>query len=190
MDYQNMINANRYLAKFNEILYTMANEVKITHTTSNITIDFIRCIIPNYMAAIYMCENLIEYTNYRPLMMQANNIIRIQKNEIEYMKEIAKTTIPYMNTQRDVNNYFKKYFKITNEMVNKMYNSSRTPDINMDFIYEMMPYHEGTIKICQNVLKHQIDPRLRILVNNIIIQQNNNIRILKEIENNLNKKYP
>lgn len=190
MDYQNMINANRYLAKFNEILYNMARKMKVTHTTNNITIDFIRCMIPHHMAAVYMCENLLQYTNYSPLIIQANNIIRVQKNGIKQMEEIAKTTMSYMNRERDVNNYFKRYFKITDEMINKMYNSTRTPDINIDFISEMIPHHEGAIKMCQNVLKYQIDPRLRIIANNIIIEQSEGVRILKEIQNNINKKYP
>lgn len=189
MDYQSMINANRYLAKYNEILYNMAREMRVSHTTSNITIDFIRCIIPCYMTSIYICENFLEYTNYRPLQIQANNIIRINKNELKQMEEIGKTTIPYINKERDVNNYFKRYFKITDEMISQMYNSTRTHDINLDFIYEMIPNNEGAIKMCNNVLKFQIDPRLRVLANNIIIESNENIRILKEIENNI-KKYP
>lgn len=188
MNYQNMINANRYLSKFNEILYNMAGKMQVTHTTNNITIDFIRCMIPHHMAAIYMCENLLQYTNYSPLVTQANNIIEVQKNGVKQMEEIAKTTMPYINKEKAVNNYFKKYFRIINEMINKMYNSTRTPDINIDFISEMIPHHEGAIKMCQNVLKYQIDPRLRILANNIIINQSEGIRILKQIQTSLIKK--
>lgn len=190
MDYQNMINANRYLSKFNEILYNMAREMKVSYTTSNITVDFIKCMIPNCMATISICENFLEYINYIPLKNLADNIISMQKNEVKQMEEIGKTTIPYINKQRDVDNYFKKYFKITDEMINGMYNSIRTPDIILDFIYEMIPNNEGVVKLCKNLLRFEIDPRIRILANNIIVQENECIRILKEIENNVNKKYP
>lgn len=185
-----MINANRYLAKFNEILYNMAREMKVSYTTSNITIDFIKCMIPHHIATISMCENFLEYINYGPFQYTINNIINIQKNEIKQMEEIGKTTIAYINKQREVDNYFKRYFKITDEMINQMYNSNRTPDIIMDFIYEMIPNFEGTAKMCKNLLRFEIDPRLRILANNIIVQGNECIRIFREIENNINKKYP
>lgn len=190
MDYQSMINANRYLAKFNEILYNMAREMKVSYTTSNITIDFIKCMIPSLMTSIHMCENLLEYTNYKPIQNIANNIIYNKKYEIKQMEDVMKTTIPYINKERDVNNYFKRYFKINDEMINNMYNSTRTPNIIIDFIYEMIPYSEGMVKLCKNLLRFEIDPRLKILANNIIIEQTECIRVLKEVENNVNLKYP
>ena len=187
MNYQNEIDANYYLARFNEILYNMSKEMLIMDTTNNITIDFIRCMIPHHMAAIYMCENLLKYSNYNSLINIANNIINIQKYEVKQMNEIAKTTMPYINLERDVNNYFKKYFKITQNMINEMRNSKRVIDINLDFIYEMIPHHEGAIKLCQNLLKYQIDPRLRILANNIIIQQTEGVKMLRQLQNSINK---
>lgn len=190
MNYQNEIDANYYLARFNEILYNMQREMLVTNTTENITIDFIRCMIPHHMAAIYMCQNLLKYTTYTPLINIANNIIKVQENEVNQMKEIAKTTIYYINNKRDVDNYFKRYFKITQNMINEMRNSLKSVNINLDFTYEMIPHHEGAIKMCQNVLRYQIDPRLRMLANAIIIQQSEGVRILKQIQDNLNKKYP
>ncbi|MBP3635637.1 MAG: DUF305 domain-containing protein [Bacilli bacterium] len=190
MNYQNEIDANYYLARFNEILYNMQREMLITNTTENITIDFIRCMIPHHMAAIYMCQNLLRYSNYTPLVNMANNIIKVQENEVNQMKEIAKTTIYYINNKRDVDNYFKRYFKITQNMINEMRNSIKTTDINLDFTYEMIPHHEGAIKMCQNVLRYQIDPRLRMLANIIIKEQSEGVRMLKEIQYNITKKYP
>lgn len=187
MNYQNEINTNYYLARFNEILYNMSNEMMIKDTTNNITIDFIRCMIPHHMAAIYMCENLLNYTNYYPLINIADNIVKVQKYEVEYMNEIAKTTMPYMNFQKDVDSYFKKYFKIVQNMINEMRNSKTTININLDFINEMIPHHEGAIKMCQNVLKYPIDVRLRMLANNIIIQQTEGIKMLKQVQSNINK---
>ena len=188
MNYQNEIDVNYYLARFNEILYNMSNQMLIMQTTNNITIDFIRCMIPHHMAAIYMCENLLRYTNYFPLVNVANNIIEVQKNEVKIMQQISQTTILYINPVRSVNNYFKKYFKITQNMINQMKNSKVVTNINLDFIYEMIPHHEGAIKMCQNVLKYQIDSRLRMLANTIISQQTENIRVLRNIEYNLSRK--
>lgn len=75
-------------------------------------------------------------------------------------------------------------------MINEMRNSIKTTDINLDFTYETIPHHEGAIKMCQNVLRYQIDPRLRMLANTIINEQSKGIKLLKEIQYNITKKYP
>ena len=187
MNYQNEIDANYYLARFNEILHYMSRDMLVTETTNNITIDFIRCMIPHHLAAIYMCDNLLNYTNYAPLANVASNMIKIEENEIKQMQEIAETAMPYINLKKEVDNYFKKYFKITQNMINEMRNSKTTVDINLDFTYEMIPHHEGAIKMCQNLLKYPIDTRLGMLANNIIMQKSEGIKMLKTIQRNLNK---
>lgn len=185
MNYQNQIDANYYFARYNEILFNIERDMLVTETTNNITIDFIRCMIPYNMAGIYMCENLLKYTNNMVFKNLSNNIIELKKREIDYMKEVFGSIMPYINSEKEVNNYFKKYFKITNNMINDMQNSERMVNINLSFIYEMIPYFEGGIKISQNVLKQNIDPRIRNLSNNIIMQGNNIINMLKQIEYNI-----
>ncbi len=187
MDYQNQVNLSYYLARFNEILINMEREMLITETTDNITIDFIRCMIPHHQAAIYMCENLLMYTHYEPLINISNNIMTIQKNQIKIMYSIMKESQYYISSQREIKSYFKKYFKIVNTMINNMKNSQKTYNINIDFIYEMIPHHEGAIKMCENVLKYYIDPRLRQLANTILVYQQNSIAMLKQVLNNIKR---
>ena len=98
-----------YLKKFDEILNNMSNQMLSQTITNSITLDFIRCMIPHHQAAIYMCENLLKYTHYKPLQDIAHGIIKMQTRGIEQMREIASTTSGRYNTRREVNWYIRRY---------------------------------------------------------------------------------
>lgn len=185
MEYQMRIRVNQYLHRFDEILCQMADRMLSAKTTCNITLDFINCMIPHHEAAIYMCENLLKYTNYPPLQEIAKNIITTQTRGIEQMKEISRTTPCIYNARRDVNCYMKKYLSITKEMICKMKNSPRCMNINLNFVNEMIPHHEGAIEMCNNLLKYCIDSRLRNVAENIIEEQSEGVRQLEEIRQRL-----
>ena len=177
--------ARNYLTRFDEILNQMADEMLSQNVVNNITIDFIRCMIPHHQAAIYMCENLLKYTRYEPLIKIANNIIQMQTRGIEQMKEIEKTTYGFNNMPKEVNSYIEKYLSITNNMIEKMKNSPRCVNINLNFVNEMIPHHQGAIDMCENLLQYYIDPRLKQVANSIIREQSEGINQLKNVQNAL-----
>lgn len=184
---QRMLMSKKYLSRFDEILCEMANKMLSPQITNNITINFIECMIPHHQAAIYMCENLLQFTYYQPLQEIAKNIIKMQTTGIEQMKEIARTTSGFSNSQRNVDCYMTKYFSITENMINRMKNSPRCIDINLNFVNEMIPHHEGAIAMCENLLQYSIDPRLRRVADSIIKEQSEGVRQLKEIQKTLCK---
>lgn len=183
-DFQDISN---YLARFDEILCEMARKMLSQPTTNSNTVNFINCMIPHHQAAIYMCENLLKYTNYPPLIKIANNIIKTQEEGIEQMKQILETTQGYINSKQDVCSYMNNYLKITKNMITRMKNSPRCQNINLNFINEMIPHHEGAISMCNNLLKYCIDHRLKLLAQNIIAEQSRGVEQLKEIKRNLCK---
>lgn len=176
-----IMRAKRYLIRFDEILNQMADKMISQEVTNSITINFIRCMIPHHQAAIEMSENLLQYTRYQPLQEIANNIIKRQTEGIEQMTEIA-TTSSYLNTPKDINNYIAKYLEITKEMIEKMKNSSRCVNINLNFVNEMIPHHEGAIYMCKNLLLYRIDPRLRNVADSIIKEQSEGVKKLKQVQ--------
>lgn len=175
----------KYLNRFDEILCQMKDKMLSTYITNNITINFIETMIPHHQAAIYMCENLLKYTEYDPLINIARNIIVTQTKGIEQMKEISMSTYGYLNSKCDVKHYEKSYFCITKNMICKMKESLRSNNINLNFVSEMIPHHEGAILMCENLLKYCIDPRLKIVAENIIEEQTNGVKDLKQIRKDL-----
>lgn len=178
-------NARMYLERFDQILCTMACKMLSKCLTNSITLDFIECMIPHHQAAIYMCENLLKYTSYRPLEDIAHNIIKTQEEGIKKMREIAATTASLNNTYCDVNMYFSKYRSITENMVSKMRFAPRCNNINLNFTNEMIPHHEGAIEMCDNLLQYPIDYRLENVAKSIISEQSKGVQDLKRIRDNL-----
>ena len=185
MKYEIAIRAKKYLFRFDEILNQMADKMLSQKVTGSITIDFITCMIPHHQAAIYMSENLLSYTRYEPLRKIADGIIQMQTRGIEQMKEIASTTYGFLNYPKDVNNYIMKYLEITKNMIERMKNSPRCININLNFVGEMIPHHEGAIYMCENLLQYKIDPRLKQVADTIIKEQSQGVKELKEIQRNL-----
>ncbi len=188
MNCDKIAQCKKYLVKFNEILCNMSNEMLSQEVTNSITIDFIRCMIPHHQAAIYMCENLLKYTNYPPLQEIAHDIIIMQTRGIEQMREILRSTCGYTNSKEDICCYINDYLTITRNMIYRMKNSPRCANINLDFVGEMIPHHEGAIEMCNNLLRYCIDPRLKIVAENIIKEQSNGVRELKEIQRKICRK--
>ena len=185
MNYNNMLIAKEYLSRFDQILDEMASNMTSQQFINNITIDFIRCMIPHHQAAIYMCENLLKYINYKPLEKIAKDIIVMQTKGIDQMKEIERTAIRFNNYPINVEHYKSEYYNIVNNMISKMKNSSRCLNINLNFANEMIPHHKGAVLMCENLLKYRIDPRLTVVAKNIIKEQSNGIVELEKVRNNL-----
>lgn len=179
------IGVRKYLQRFDEILKNMSDEMLSQNVTRSITVNFIKCMIPHHEAEIYMCQNLLKYTTYKPLQEIANNIIEVQTKGIEQMKRILMTTRGYINSNNNVNSYMKEYLEITKNMIENMKNSPRYNNININFINEMIPHHEGAIEMCNNLLKYWIDPRLKKVAEDIIKEQSKGVTELKEIRKKL-----
>lgn len=176
-----MSDLQKYLCRFDEILNQMENKMLCRSNVSDITLDFCECMIPHHQAAIYMCENLLKYTECEPLKKIACDIIETQTQGIKEMQEIAKTTCGFVNSQRDVNCYVSQYLSITRNMICRMRNSPQCQNINLSFIGEMIPHHEGAICMCQNLLQYCIDPRLEKIAKSIIKEQSEGVQHLKQV---------
>ncbi len=177
-----------YLTKFYNILGNMSYRMISVEMINNITINFIRTMIPHHQAAIYMCQNLLNYTNNQKLITIAQNIISMQQRGINQMKEILETTPEYISNTNQINDYLDKYYRILNRMTVRMRKSLQSPNIDLDFISEMIPHHEGAIEMCQNLLEYPIDKRLEKVAQNIIDEQSKGVEELKQVRSNLQSK--
>lgn len=185
MNYRRMENVRQYLCRFDQILGTMEEKMLSAKPCNNITKYFIECMIPHHRAAIDMSENLLKYTTYQQLQQISHNIIETQERGIEQMKEIDRTTRGFMSTPREIENYTQKYLEITKNMICKMKNSPRCYSINLNFVEEMIPHHEGAICMCENLLQYRIDPKLRMIADAIIKEQSQGVKKLEGVRKNL-----
>lgn len=185
MNYQRMTKVRQYLGRFDQILDTMEEKMLSEKSYNNITKYFIECMLPHHQAAICMCENLLKYTNYQPLQQVAHKIIQKQQREMEQMQAIGKTTRVFSNLPREIQSYTEKYLEITKNMICQMKNSPRGMYINLNFIEEMIPHHQGAICMCENLLLYRIDTRLKTVAESMIREQREGIKQLEQMRRNL-----
>lgn len=90
MSYYQTSDTRKYLYAFYQILNTMEDKMLNAPVTDNITINFIRAMIPHHQAAIYMCENLLRFTDYKALEEIARDIISEQNDGVKELENIRR----------------------------------------------------------------------------------------------------
>lgn len=66
-------------------------------------------------------------------------------------------------------------------MFTQMKNACSANNINADFIREMIPHHEGAIRMSQNVLLYDICPELIPILDSIIKSQKKGVCEMKKL---------
>lgn len=175
-----------YLAEYSRILNNMINEMTSAELTDSISHNFIVQMIPHHRAAIEMSENVLKYTDNTELMEIANNIITEQTESINNMQNILNSCEYVKNTTCEVRMYQRNVSRITGIMFSAMSNAFSDNCVNCNFIREMIPHHEGAVRMSENALRFAICPELRPILNAIITSQRQGIRRMRSLSNRLN----
>lgn len=171
-------NAGPYLIKYNEILETMISQMCGASLTESISANFIVQMIPHHRAAIKMSENILEYTKLSELSAIAEGIISEQTKSIQNMED-ALENCSGTNCRGDVRAYQNNVQRITGLMFSEMRNAYSDSCVSCDFIREMIPHHEGAVRMSRNALRYNICPELKPILNAIISSQERGIRQMR-----------
>lgn len=166
----------QYLCCFYEILDNMIEEMTSEKLTNSISHNFIVQMIPHHRAAIKMSQNILQYTTSLPLQKIAKNIISEQTRGIEAMQEILEVCGEQFNSKQDICLYQNGLNQITRTMYSQMRNACSTNRIDANFMREMIPHHQGAIRMSKNALHFSICPQLIPILNTIITSQEKGVR--------------
>lgn len=172
-------NAETYLHRYNDILKEMIKGMCSAELTESISRNFIVQMIPHHKAAIEMSENILKYTDNTELISIAEGIVTEQTKSITDMQTALETCTAFVNSSCDVNSYQNKQRSITETMFSRMCNAYSDRCVNCNFIREMIPHHEGAVKMSENALRFEICPELKPILNSIIASQKKGIRRMK-----------
>lgn len=168
-----------YIDEYQCIKNTMIEEMTSVTTGTSISSDFIARMIPHHMAAINMCQNLLQYTTDIPLQNMALGIISEQEKSISNMTAIASQCENCTNSDADVTEYSCKIRQIMQTMFTDMSSARINNNINADFMREMIPHHMGAVKMCGAALSYNICSGLRPILEAIISSQEKGIRQMR-----------
>lgn len=170
-----------YLDRFYCILNKMISGMTEAQLTDSISVNFIVQMIPHHRAAIEMSENLLQYTTNIPLQNIALRIIDEQTKSIADMQEVKCSCGMVLNHQQDLCSSTCKMNQIMQTMFSKMENAPATNQLNVNFIREMIPHHEGAVKMSETTLKYDICPELKPILTAIIISQKRGISQMQQL---------
>lgn len=164
-----------YLNTYQSILDEMIQSMTQVDLNNSISYNFIIQMIPHHRAAIQMSKNLLNYTTNIPLQNIALQIISEQTKSIKNMLQIQTQCQHFTNTQQDLYLFQRRMNQVMHMMFFEMENARSTNQINADFIREMIPHHEGAVKMSENTLQYKICPELKPILETIITSQEKEI---------------
>lgn len=170
-----------YLCRFYQILDDMIAGITQAELTDSISHNFIMQMIPHHRAAIEMSQNLLQYTTCVSLQHIAKNSIAEQTKSIENMRSILPRCRELTNSKQDLCLYEKGFRLITQTMFSQMRGACSNNNIHADFMREMIPHHQGAIRMSENVLHYSICPDLNPILQSIITSQKNGVREMEHL---------
>lgn len=158
---------NTYYIILNNMIRRMTS-VQLTHSISD---NFIQQMIPHHRAAIEMSQNILRYTTNLEVQAIATNIISTQTQSIANMQAIQSTCRMLTNTNFEQSRYMKEFEMIAQTMFFEMGSAAVTNGVNANFVREMIPHHEGAVRMSNNALQFNICPGLKPILYAIITTQ-------------------
>ena len=165
-----------YLSAFYCILEEMICNMTNVSLTDSISRNFIAQMIPHHRAAIQMSQNILRYTADKELQEIASGIVAEQTKSIEDMLAIEKSCGCFTNMYSKVQAYQCQMDRIMRTMFARMQNACATNRLNCDFLWEMIPHHEGAVKMSETTLQYGVCPELRPILEAIVASQQKGVR--------------
>lgn len=170
-----------YLSAFYCILEEMIRGMTCASLTNSISHNFIVQMIPHHRAAIRMSQNVLQYTADKTLQTIAADIIREQTVSIANMQAILQTCGCLVNTPEALKAYQCRMEQIMQNMFSRMKQARAANRIDCDFMWEMIPHHEGAVKMAKTTLCADICPGLRPILEAIVSSQEKGIAQMEKL---------
>jgi len=171
-----------YYDNYKSILQIMKRGMEAAPKTGDPSLDFLYEMIPHHEAAVSMSENILKYGHNEEVKQLAANIIRDQLAGIGKLEALKEKLIknPQINKQAE-EAYLKTYNNIYQTMITAMQDAKLTGNIDKDFLEEMIPHHEGAIKMSQDIMKYTQNTELKTILQNIITTQQKQLAEMKNL---------
>ncbi len=169
-----------YLDAYYRILGEMERRMTSAPRTGSISRDFITQMIPHHRAAVEMCENVLRFVESGPVSDLARTIIRQQTQGIAEMKAILCPCGTICSSPQETFRYQRRNACVLNTMFYDMRHVSGV-GVEQNFLREMIPHHEGAVRMSENALRFRLCKPLRPILQNIITTQEQEIGEMRRL---------
>ncbi|WP_230203716.1 DUF305 domain-containing protein [Bacillus massiliigorillae] len=171
-----------YYDNYQSILQVMKKGMDSAPKTGDPSLDFLYEMIPHHEAAVSMAENILKYGSNEQVKKLATAIVHDQLKGIAQMEALLKKLKqnPQVDKAKEAA-YLKVYNKAHNEMMKAMEEAKPTGNIDRDFLEEMIPHHEGAVKMASNILNYTNNEELKAIAQNIVTSQQKQLEEMKQL---------
>ena len=170
-----------YLCCFYQILDEMIQGMTTAGLTQSISHNLIAQMIPHHRAAIRMATNILRFTENSSLRRIAQRIIDQQTQGIGQMEEGLSACTQLTNSQMDLRLYQRRMDLIYREMYAQMGSAPENNRLGSVFMREMIPHHQGAIRMAENALKYDVCTELVPILRSIVTQQRQGVTQMRTL---------
>ena len=174
-----------YLCCFYQILDEMIQGMTTAGLNQSISHNFVVQMIPHHKAAIQMSNNILRFTENSFVRRVAQRIIEEQTQGIGRMEEALAVCNQLTNPQMDLRLYQRRMDLIYREMYAKMGSALESNALAAIFMREMIPHHQGAIRMAENALKYDVCTELVPILRSIIVQQRQGVAQMRGLLNRM-----
>ena len=170
-----------YLCCFYQILDEMIQSMTTAGLTQSISHNFIVQMIPHRRAAIQMSQNILRFHPSQPVQRFAQRVIDQQTREIAQMKAALPAGSQLANPTADLRLCQRRMDLIYREMYAKMGSAPENNARAAVFLQQMIPHHQGAVRMADNALKYDVCTELVPLLRAIAVRQRQDIAQMRSL---------
>lgn len=170
-----------YLCCFYQILDEMIQSMTTAGLTQSISHNFIVQMIPHRRAAIQMSQNILRFHPSQPVQRFAQRVIDQQTREIAQMEAALPAGSQLANPTADLRLCQRRMDLIYREMYAKMGSAPENNARAAVFLQQMIPHHQGAVRMAENALKYDVCTELVPLLRAIAVRQRQDIAQMRSL---------
>lgn len=171
-----MENMNNEMMESMNGLMTKMKEMKMT---GDFDLDFANMMIIHHQGAIDMSEIEVAKGSDAQVKGWAQNIITVQKAEIEQLQALVKNyKMPEM--KKEVGEMHNELGETMKMMMDKMKSMTMSGNTDKDFVTMMILHHESAVTMAENEISHGKNYELKKMAQKIVEDQNREIKEFKD----------
>ena len=173
--------SKRYLCCYYQILDEMIQGITTAKLTRSLSHNFIVQMIPHRRAAIQMSQNILRFHPSQPVQRFAQRVIDQQTREIAQMEAALPAGSQLANPTADLRLCQRRMDLIYREMYAKMGSAPENNARAAVFLQQMIPHHQGAVRMAENALKYDVCTELVPLLRTIAVRQRQDIAQMRSL---------
>ena len=169
-----------YLEKDTIIMNQMMQDMEHIDPSGYAAIDFLTGMIPHHEAAVSMSENYLNYGGSNDdLKDLAENIIKVQKDEIKQMEQMKQELKDSgRQDKKQEQEYLKEYQEL---FADHHMGDTTSSNVEAAFAKGMILHHQMAVEMADEILDYTKEESVITLAKNIIKTQKDEIRQMQRI---------